>query len=326
MKLSFVVASAAVAAAVASPLTEEQYQFLFSRFVDQYSKQYPTAEFFSRYNTFKSNLDFVVNHNAKNLSYTTAINQFGDLTNKEFKSLMSLKTVKAPYANNKLRAKLPVVNGGNTDWVKAGKVNKIKDQGQCGSCWAFSATTSLETTVAIASGSLPNLAEQELVDCAGSYGNMGCNGGLMTSAFEYIKASGGLCTTAEYPYTAADGSCKASKCSHKIGAISGYNTLSGEKDFTSALATTVISIAVGASSMGWQFYSSGILTASQCDAQIDHGVAIVASGSQAGQDYWVVRNSWGVSWGQDGYIWLAANQNTCGLDNNYASFPVVSSN
>merc|ERR1711953_1529031 len=162
-----------------------------------------------------------------------------------------------------------------------------KNQGQCGSCWAFSTTGGTEGQWAIATGNLQSLSEQQLVDC--SKANSGCNGGLMDSAFSY-------------PYTARDGSCKSSfTTAIPQGDVTGYTDVRSESGLLDAVATVgPISVAIEADQSFFQYYSSGVLTGS-CGTNLDHGVLAVGYGSESGTDYWKVKNSWGASWGMNGY-------------------------
>lgn len=189
----------------------------------------------------------------------------------------------------------------------------------------------MEGIVEISTGKLISLSEQQLVDCSGSYGNMGCNGGLMDDAFKYIIANGGLCSEADYPYTAADGTCKASSCT-KVATISGYHDVPQQnvQAFKAAVAQQPVSIAIEADQYSFQFYSGGVMTGA-CGTQLDHGVLAAGYGSDGSQGYWLVKNSWGASWGESGYIRLGADLNAqsssynggagqCGLLNS-ASYP-----
>ena len=263
-----------------------------------------------RYAIFQANSARVDAHNAKGLSYTMAINEFGDLTPAEF----AVARI-GGYRPRKLRRPaVGVIPAGAVnnvalpdavDWTTKGAVTPVKNQGQCGSCWSFSTTGSVEGINAINGKGLKSLSEQQLVDCSGAYGNQGCNGGLMDNAFQYIIATGGLCSEAAYPYTAQDGTCKATSCT-KVTQIKGYKDVTTYNDI--ALATGIaqqpVSIAIEADQSSFQFYSSGVLTAA-CGTALDHGVLAVGYGTSAGTQYFKVKNSWGAAWGMSGYILLA---------------------
>jgi len=213
------------------------------------------------------------------------------------------------------------------DWTNQnGKsyVTPVKNQGQCGSCWAFSTTGSIESRSAIKNGQtgsdITPLSEQQLVDCSGSYGNEGCNGGLMDDAFKYVEASGGLCSESEYKYTARDGTCKSSTCGTKYDPITTYTDVKADSSTSlqAAVAEGPVSIAIEADQSAFQFYSGGILDGT-CGTRLDHGVLAVGYGSESGSDYWKVKNSWGTSWGMEGYVLICrdcnknGNKGECGI-------------
>jgi len=302
--------------------SEEHYQFLFTKFVEQHKKHYEHGEFFHRYNIFKTNMDKIMNHNNANHTYTLAMNEFGDLSFAEFKSkYMGYKNIQAPFITSKNTEKLDSnINAATSlDWrstnnpKKVVAVTAVKNQQQCGSCWAFSSTGSMEGTWAIAGHPLVSLSEQQLVDCSSNYGNQGCNGGLMAQAFEYVIANGGICSEAAYPYQAADGTCQTT-CT-PVAKISSYTNLPQNQESTliPAIQNGPISIAIEADTDVFQFYSGGVFSDPSCGTNLDHGVLIVGYGTDSGKDYWIVKNSWGASWGENGYIRLIRNQNMCGL-------------
>jgi C1A family cysteine protease len=309
------VAALLLGVALSAAVPESVYQDAFVSWMQKYGKSYAPEEFFYRYNTFKSNYDFVEKHNAGNYTWTVELNKFADLSIGEFKNIYL--GYKPELSRNGKHIslydmKVGAYPSGSLDWVAKGAVTGVKDQGQCGSCWAFSTTGSVEGIVQLTYNHLTSLSEQELVDCAGSYGNAGCNGGLMDNAFKYVEKNG-LCTEAAYPYTGKDGTCKSSSCT-----ASANSKILGYKDVThteNALGASVdgqpISIAIEADQSGFQLYKSGVFCG-VCGQSLDHGVLLVGYGTD-GTDYWKVKNSWGTSWGEQGYIQMCRNKNECGI-------------
>jgi len=268
-----------------------------------------------RFGVFTNNFSTINAFNASEQTSKMALNQFADLTTAEFKKIYlgfaakSLNNQAVTFSTKDLEA--------SVNWVTKGAVGAVKDQGQCGSCWAFSAVSSTESANYLQKkmSSVPSYSEQQLVDCAGgSFGNQGCNGGLMDQAFEYIKTSP-LELEADYGYTAQDGSCKYQK-SKGVGTVSAYTDVtSGSPDqLRAALNRSTVSVAIEADTSVFQFYSHGVITSSSCGQQLDHGVTAVGYGTESGDDYFLVRNSWGASWGDAGYVKIgASSENICGI-------------
>jgi len=230
--------------------------------------------------------------------------------------------VERPYSRSlNLAPESPNAAPAQVDWRSKGAVTPVKDQAQCGSCWAFSATGSMEGAVQIASGTLVSLSEQQLVDCSQSFGNQGCEGGLMDQGFEYIIANG-ITGENNYPYTAADGTCQTGK--PVLARLKSYVdvTAGSEAALLQAVALGPVSVAIEADQQCFQFYSGGILSDPSCGTQLDHGVLAVGYGTAGSQDFWIVKNSWGSSWGESGYIRMIRGQNECGIAQE-ASYPVA---
>jgi len=305
--------------------TEKELESMFTSYVKQYSKKYAHDEFFSRFNTFKSNMEKIRTHNAQNLSYKLGVNEFSDMTSEEFKTNKNgFKNTDYSHLRNKNAVKLPKVNaGGAVDWRNSQAVTPVKDQGQCGSCWAFSTTGSFEGAHVLAGQGLVSLSEQQLVDCSTAQGNQGCNGGLMDSAFQYIIANKGITSEAAYPYTATGPNpCKTGMTSYAT--ISSFTDVivGSEDDLLSAATKQPVSVAIEADQASFQQYASGVYTDTGCGTTLDHGVLVVGYGTDNGQDYWIVKNSWGATWGEQGYIRILRGKNLCGISN-AASYPVV---
>jgi len=312
---------AALFAVSAFARTESEYRTAFLNFMKENGKSYSSDQFVIRYNVFKSNMDFVDAWNAQDY-HRVGINKFADLSIDEFSRMYLGMHVQfnATYSYE------PSVSADTVDWRTKGAVTPIKDQGQCGSCWAFSAVGSTEAAHFLSGKTLTSLSEQNLVDCSGAQGNQGCNGGLMTQAFDYIKTNKGIDTEVSYPYKAVDGTCVFSAANVGATLASYTNVKAGnEADLVASIVKGPTSVAIDASHSSFQLYTSGIYYEPACSAtQLDHGVLAVGyGGTVAKEEYYIVKNSWGVSWGTQGYIEMSRNRNNnCGIAT-MATLPVA---
>jgi len=321
-------------------------ELVFEQWAQEHGKVYASwIEREYRQGVWTKNMNKILNHNLKYVkgekTYEMGMNEHGDLTFEEFRKHKSCMRGKSFNATD-FGKKMPKVHyNGSTflppvvnytlpkqlDFRKLGYVTKVKNQGQCGSCWAFSTTGALEGQIFRKTGKLPALSEQQLVDCAGRFGNAGCDGGLMDSAFLYIMSKKGLMSEKSYPYTAEDGECQYDQ-TKVVASVAGYIDIPEGKEnmLTLALASNgPIAVAIDASQDSFQFYKSGVYNEPDCSSEeLDHGVLAVGYGVSAkGTPYYLVKNSWGPSWGMGGYIQMTRNgKNQCGIASS-ASFPLV---
>ncbi|KAM3825201.1 cathepsin S isoform 2-T2 [Vipera latastei] len=261
-------------------------------------------------------------------SYELGMNNLGDMTNEEVSLLMTGLKIPSWWNRNSTSHKSIVGVGlpDSIDWRAKGFVTSVKDQYSCGACWAFSAVGALEAQLKRRTGKLVSLSPQNLVDCSSLYGNHGCNGGYMPAAFQYIIDNKGINSEASYPYKAKDGLCRynpsarAATCSKYILLPSGNETYL--QDAVGKIGP--VAVAINANQPTFFLYKQGVYNDPRCTSQhLNHGVVVVGYGKEKGMDYWLVKNSWGINFGQEGYIKIARNQgNRCGIAS-YCSYPLI---
>jgi C1A family cysteine protease len=302
--------------------SNQTLQDLYAGWKKQYNVTYGGPEDSVRFKTFTQTYMMIAQVNYRNLSYTLGLNEFSSMTNEEFASVKLGLNAKLFRASGNV-TKLPTANLKETvDWTGKGAVQKVKNQGSCGSCWAFSAVGALEGVGAIKGGKLQDFAEQELVDCSRSYGNNGCSGGLMSSAFKYVKDKG-LSTQDQYPYKGVDATCKTT-----TGArfkISGYTDVPANNaaQLKAAIAKGPVSVAVQADATVFRNYKTGVVTGTACGTNLNHGVLAVGY-ETSGTPYYKVKNSWGTTWGDQGYIKIGITDGAgvCGIQK-MSSYPLA---
>ena len=302
----------------------------FENWVRKFKVKLETNEqMLETYRKWVANDKFITEHNSRNLSFVLDHNQFSGMDSADFSKYLSLTSAGRSAAfPETISTEIPMVEymedntflknkffsrlAESIDWVEKGAVTPVKDQGQCGSCWSFSTTGALEGAYFIKYGVLASFSEQQLVDCDNLKNggrDHGCNGGIMDSAFSWINKNNGLCSEQAYPYvsgtTETSGSCQSSCTNVKNSKIAKYIDVppSSDNAMMTALNIQPVSVAIEADQREFQLYKSGVFT-STCGTNLDHGVLVVGYGTLNGEDYYKVKNSWGTSWGSDGFILL----------------------
>ena len=305
----------------------------FQKFIKKFQKKYDSInEFLARYEVFRRNV--METFKEENSLYQTGITKFSDLTKQEFaRTYLNLNYDAMAMANfDPTIVKVSNAAPSSYDWRDYGRVSPVKDQGSCGSCWAFATVANLEGLYYAKKGVMKTFSEQMLVDCDTS--DSGCNGGLMEYAFTWLKKNGGIMLDSDYPYRGTKQSCKSDKSKYVDMTVTGYKKLGSSYSTWSAVdedevkeflyQTGPLAIALNADPL--QTYSSGILdvTSARCPTSgINHAVTLVGYGTQSSTAYWIVKNSWGRSWGESGYFRIRRGNGTCGV-NCYITTALVS--
>jgi C1A family cysteine protease len=295
----------------------------YKNYTHHYNKSYSTQEFNYRFNIYKTNIDYI---NAKNNNslFVLGINQFTDISQEEFKFKLNLKYDKHVRQQGTHIMDSKTVPS-SIDWRSEGLVTNVKNQGQCGSCWAFSAIGAIEGQHAKNTSKLVSLSEQNLVDCAIDFGCDGCEGGWPEAAMRYVASNKGVDTELSYPYLATDEQCNYTNKTIGSSVKGTVNITSGNMTELHHAIGTVgpISVAIDAED-DFQFYKSGIYNSTNCSPEsLDHAVLAIGYSFIANHTYIIVKNSWGADWGMDGYIYMSTDtDNLCGIAQ-VASYPIV---
>ena len=303
-----------ILAALAAVANADYLESLYAEFIAHHGKMYATqAEYEARFELFAKTYKEIQAFNSVPQTSTVGLNKFADWTEHEKAKLRNFvprqPREEMKYMEVPKDLELPT----EVNWITAGAVNPVRDQGQCGSCWAFSACAQMEGQHFIQSGELLDLSEQQCVDCDDE--SFGCNGGWQDNCMYYVQWNGGISTEAEYPYTAMNGLCWA-PYNGPVDVLDVYHVESySENALMAAIAAGPTSVTIDADSTEFYYYTSGVVSGTGCGNKLDHAVTAVGYGydEETGLDYYLVRNSWGASWGDQGYIKMARNGDGFGV-------------
>jgi len=338
MRVVFAVLALLAVAASAKPLLSGDIsdrkvaEQMFEDWRQFYNLEFANGvEYVQRLDIFINNHMMIESHNALSLDWTMSHNEYSHMSWEEFReqklgwgSVPKNSEAESVFDDSQHVGALPE----SVDWRTKGAVSEVKNQGQCGSCWAFSTVGALEGAYFLSANShnLTEFSEQQLVDCDKGYGDQGCSGGLMDNAFKFIKNNGGLCKEGDYAYVGHGENCMKKCDVVPDSAVKSWSDVRATtRSLAAALAKQPVAVAIEADQTGFQFYSGGVFTG-DCGTNLDHGVLAVGYGTEDGTDYWLVKNSWGPTWGSEGFIKLVKGKNQaggqCGILES-ASFPTL---
>jgi C1A family cysteine protease len=313
---------------LSTPMSQAEIAFI--NYIAENGKSYGTKEEYEyRLSLFTEVYNDIQTHNEGNATFKKGINHFADMNDYEWNKMLGYKAGMVKIDSSNI-ATLPSADlPESVDWRESGAVTGVKNQGSCGSCWSFSASGAMEGITKITNGELVSISEQQLVDCSSNMGNAGCNGGFMMGAFQYA-IDNSMDLESDYSYTAKDGVCKASsyEAATKLSSA-GFVMPNSPTDLQAAVARQPVSVAIQANRVAFQSYTTGVITSDKCGTNLDHGVLVVGYGhdDDLAVDYWLLKNSWGVTWGEKGFFRILREMTVtgpgiCGLQKE-ASFPTI---